>query len=115
MNNRIDFDGLIEFYHRLNKTRDLEPHETERLMDLVKRQKNAKHVQNYREKNREALNEKRRQWARDNPDRNRDQARRWREDNPHSAREASRKWRERNPEQVKASNVEMNESELLYV
>ena len=90
---KIDYDSMIQLYHDINKTRDLLPHETERLDDLIRRKNSAEAAQRYREKNRERLNEKRRQWAKDNPDKGRQQARNWRNKYPTWSREACKRWR----------------------
>ena len=104
-NRRIDHDGIINFYHILNKTRELLPHESERLADVVQKKEWAQSQRRYREKNREILNEKRRQYWRDNPEMRNKAAQKWRAMNPDSARNAARDWRARHPDKVKAANA----------
>lgn len=92
---KIDYDQMISLYHDINRTRDLYPHETERLTELIRKKNNAEAQRRYREKNIERLNEKRRQWAKDNPDQGRRQARNWRAKYPSACREACQRWREK--------------------
>lgn len=92
---KIPYDELIDFYHKLNIGRPLEPHESARLGELITRQAWAIAQRKYREKNREKLNEKRREYAKAKPKKQAMRARIWRENNPRSSAIASKKWREK--------------------
>ena len=98
---KIDFDGIIRFYHILSKSRPLEPHELERLLDVIDRQKVAERQAKYRAKNRVLLNAKRVELAKKNPERQAENARRYRAKNPHVTRAACAAWKLKNPELVK--------------
>lgn len=100
---KIDYDQIINLYHEINRARDLLPHETDRLEEIIRKKNSAEASRRYREKNREMLNEKRRLWSKNNPEKNRDRSRAWREKYPLSSREASRKWRKKMSNNIEKS------------
>ena len=91
----VDYEGIIRFYHILNKTRELLPCESERLAEVIKKQAWSDAQRRYRVKNRQRLNEKRREYWASNPEKRNENARKWRAANPERSRETSRAWRVR--------------------
>lgn len=90
---RVQHDDLIAFYDRLNRSRALLPHESERLADIVRRKALVEAQRKYREKNRERLNAKKRSWYESNRERALATSKRYQQANPHVVRAACRRWR----------------------
>jgi hypothetical protein len=101
MGKKTDYDGIINFYHILSKSRPLQPHEEERLIEIIEKQKTAIVQTRYRARNREHLIQKRIEYAKKNPEKQAANARRYRANNPEKARDSCAAWRAKNPERVK--------------
>lgn len=83
----------IGYYHRINKERSLDPQESDRLDEILRRQANATAQRRYREKNAAMLDEKRRAWYAANKDRALKTSRAYREKKPEVIRAAVQRYR----------------------
>lgn len=93
MSKRFDYDGAINVYHRISKSRELDQRESDRLDELLRRKMWAEAQQRYREKRKEALNAKKRAWYAANKPRAIATSADYRQRKPHVIRAACRRYR----------------------
>lgn len=102
---RIDYDGMISVYDSINKTRPLEDHEVERVVELVRLKKQAEKSARYRARHADKLREKVTQYYRDNRQHCNALHREYNQRHPDRAAQAAKRWRSKNPEKVAAARL----------
>ena len=100
----IDYDGMIEVYNVINKTRALTKEELDRVEQLIKRKNKAEVDRAYRQRNKDKIAK----YAKDyyktpNGKKNRGKARmRYYHKDVATSRDKSKEWRDANPDKVAA-------------
>lgn len=108
---KADHAERLEFYDKLSRQRPLEEHELDRVAWLADREKSLERERAYRERNKEGIKEKQRDYLK-TPKGKAKSARNFKAAyarNPAKYKRWSKEWRENNPEKYKAQQEKKNE------